>query len=93
MAKIKSIEIWREGIFKTAEEFRLRSILDDLSLSAKFYYELKEVDILEGDKVVSYGECIVGGNLSMSPEEYQSWDNSNDSAYAWAAEKLNIILV
>jgi hypothetical protein len=92
MAQIQGIQIWNDGIVKTAEQFNLRSIADDLSSSATFYYELKEADVVDGDNVAS-GQILRNGNLSMGGAEYNSWDDSNASAYTWAAGKLNIILV
>ena len=92
MAQIQGIQIWNEGSVKTAEEFSLRSISDDLSSSATFYYELREANTVDGDNIIS-GQVLRNGNFSMGGEEYDSWDDSNASAYTWAAAKLNIILV
>lgn len=92
MAQIQGIQIWNDGIVKTAVNFNLRSISDDLNSSATFYYELKEEDVIDGDNVIS-GAVLRNGNLSMGGQEYTDWDDSNASAYTWAASKLNIILV
>ncbi len=93
MAKIQGIQIWENGVTKTAEEFNLRSIGDDLSFSANFYYELREADVLGAENTVSVGQILRSGNLAMDIQEYEAWDNSNESAYTWAAGKLNITLV
>lgn len=93
MAQIQGIQIWNDGSVKTANEFNLRSIADDLNSSATFYYELREADVLEGGNVVTAGQVLRNGNLSMGGADYNSWDDSNASAYTWAAGKLNIILV
>lgn len=92
MAQIQGIQIWNDGIVKTAEDFLLRSIADDLSASASFYYELKEAGVIDGENIIS-GAVLRNGNLHMAGEEYSDWDDSNASAYTWAAAKLNLILV
>lgn len=49
------------------------------------YYQQKVID--------SYAQTLVEGNLTMTPEEYLEWDNSNEGAYNWAATKLNLTLI
>lgn len=90
MAKIEPVQIWTNGQNKTAEVFNLAIIADNLDSSAQFYYELKEAPTEEG---ANNGDTLACGNLSMGGQEYQDWDDSNASAYEWAAEKLSLILV
>jgi len=92
MAQIQGIQIWNDGSEKVAEDFLLRSIADDLSTSASFYYELKEAEVITDGNVIS-GAVLRNGNLHMGGQEYTDWDDSNASAYTWAAAKLNLILV
>lgn len=92
MAQIQGITIWNDGSVKTAEDFLLRSIADDLNTSATFYYELKEAEVITDGNFTS-GAVLRNGNLSMGGQEYTDWDDSNASAYTWAAGKLNLILV
>lgn len=97
MAQIQPISIWKDGQVKTASEFTLRIIADDLATSCTFYYELKEGDVVsqdsEGNDVTTQGAVLSVGNESMSGQDYQDWDGSNGAAYSYVAGKLNIILV
>lgn len=88
MAQIQPISIWKDGQVKTASEFTLRIIADDLASSCTFYYELKEADTQEQS-----GSVLSVGNEVMNSQDYQDWDGSNSAAYTFVANKLNIILV
>lgn len=102
MAQIQPVSVWKDGQVKTAEQFSLRSIGDDLASSAQFYYELKEADVItqdaEGNDVVSSGATVAVGNLSMAGQDYTDWGTQsgvdiNSWAYQWAADQLNVVLV
>lgn len=102
MAQIQPVSVWKDGQVKTAEQFVLRSIGDDLATSAQFYYELKEADVTtqdaEGNDVVSSGAVVAVGNLGMSGQDYSDWGaqsgvDINTWAYQWAADQLNVVLV
>jgi len=88
MKQIQPISTWVSGEVKTAEYFDLRIIADDLQSSCTFYYDLKAKDE-EGNA----GEQVSNGNLSLSADEYQEWDGSNEWAYSWAASKLNLVII
>ena len=36
---------------------------------------------------------IVSGNVYMGGQDYVDWDNSNEAAYTYVAEKLNLTIV
>lgn len=102
MAQIQPVSVWKDGQVKTAEQFNLRSIGDDLQSSAQFYYELKEADVTtqdaEGNDVITYGSVVANGNLSMAGQDYSDWGaqagaDINAWAYTWAADKLNVVIV
>ena len=92
MKQIQPISTWVSGEVKTAEYFDLRIIADDLQSSCTFYYDLKAKQVDE-EGVESAGEQVSNGNLSLSGDEYQEWDGSNDWAYSWAASKLNLVII
>jgi hypothetical protein len=92
MKQIQPISTWVSGEVKTAEYFDLRIIADDLESSCTFYYDLKAKQVDE-EGVESAGEQVSNGNLSLSGDEYQEWDGSNDWAYNWAAGKLNLTII
>jgi len=102
MAQIQPVSVWKDGQVKTAEQFSLRSIGDDLESSAQFYYELKEADVTtqdsEGNDVVTSGSVVAVGNLGMSGQDYNDWGSQsgvdiNAWAYDWAASQLSLTIV
>jgi hypothetical protein len=42
---------------------------------------------------ISVGQSVAEGNISLSGEDYLAWNGSNDYAYEYIAEKLNLTLV
>lgn len=84
--QIKTVNIWKDSVSKTAELFSLRVVGDDLATSATFYYELKETD----------GEVLATGNLVMVGTDYSDWNattDANTEAYNWAAAQLNLTII
>jgi hypothetical protein len=88
MVNIQPISVWKDGAEKTASVLHAVIINDDMSTNAQFYYQLKSADTEDQS-----GEFLVGGNIGMSGEDYQSWDDSNASAYNYIADKLNLTIV
>ena len=82
MKTIESIPTWVKGQAVTATIFNLRPIGGELFQSATFYFAL-----LDSDLVVT-----ADGNLTMSGEAYNGWDNDDEYAYNYAAEKLNLVI-
>lgn len=91
MKSIQPVQVWKNGEEKQANAFNLILINDDLKSSATFYYQLLASSQDEEGNVSS--EQLADGNVSMSGEDYQNWDDSNDSAYQYCAEKLNLTIV
>ena len=82
--KIKPVKVWHNGANKEANEIDVKVIHDDLKTSATFYYQLK-----------SEGVSVVDGNVSLSGEEYDSWNAGSDinsDAYKRVVEKLGLEL-
>jgi len=99
MAQIQPITTFYNGESVQLTNFVLSSIGDNLSLTslegiATFYYELQtEIKDTEGN--TSY-QNVITANLSISGADYDSWGadpNSNQWAYNWAAQQLNLTLV
>lgn len=91
MKQIQPIQVWKNGEEKQANTFNLILINDDLKSSATFYYQLLASSLDEEGNVSS--EQLADGNVSMSGEDYQNWDDSNDGAYSFCAGKLNLTIV
>jgi len=84
--QIQPVSIWVNGQSKQASELDARIIYDDLATSATFYYELKEV-------VDGVSSALSVGNVGMDGEDYIDWDNSNEEAYVYIADKLNLTII
>jgi hypothetical protein len=85
MKQIQPIQIWVNGQQKTATQFSLIIINDNLLDSATFYWQLLDADSVK----------LQDGNLTMDAADYAVWSSTQDinqSAYDWAANKLNITL-
>jgi hypothetical protein len=85
MKQIQPISIWVNGQLKTATLFSLIIINDNLLDSATFYWQLLDADSVK----------LQDGNLTMDAADYAVWSSTQDinqSAYDWAANKLNITL-
>jgi hypothetical protein len=86
MKQIQPIQIWVNGSLQTATVFNLIIINDNLLNSATFYWQLLDADSVK----------LQDGNLTMDSADYAVWSSTQDinqSAYDWAANKLNITLV
>jgi len=86
MKQIQPLTLWVNGQQKTATQFSLIIINDNLLDSATFYWQLLDADSVK----------LQDGNLTMGEPDYDVWGSSADinlAAYQWAASKLNITLV
>lgn len=85
---ILPLNIWYNGQIKTAEEFKLRIVGDDLETQATFFYEL-----IETDEPVQY--VVAYGNVSITGTDYTTWKSQTDTnayAYTWVAAQLNLTI-
>jgi hypothetical protein len=86
MKQIQPVSIWYNGQMVPATIFNMTSISDNLSTQASFYYQLLSADNI----------ALTNGNLIMEGTDYVNYStntDSNDYAYQWGAEKLNLTLV
>lgn len=91
MKTINPVNVWQNGQMKSATKFDLNIVYDNLESSASFFYQLLEVLVdAEGNESTSQ---VAQGNLVMDGEEYQNWDDTNDSAYIWGANQLSLTII
>lgn len=91
MKTINPVNVWQNGQMKSATKFDLNIVYDNLESSASFFYQLLEVLVdAEGNE---YTSQVAQGNLVMDGEEYQNWDDTNDSAYIWGANQLSLTII
>lgn len=91
MKSIQPVQVWKNGEEKQANSLNAIIINDDLATSATFYYQLLASSTDAEGNVSS--EQLADGNVSMSGEDYQNWDDSNDGAYNYVAGKLNLVII
>ena len=89
MKKIEPITIWKNGESQEANLLNAYIINDNLATSCSFYYQLCS----SGEQPDSIGQSLADGNVTMSGDDYLAWDGSNDFAFSYIAEKLNLTLI
>ena len=92
MKNISPIQIWKNGQNKTASILDAIIINDNLSSSCTFYWMLKEADSILDEQSVA-GQVLADGNVTMSGEDYGNWDGSNDYAFEYIAEQINVTII
>jgi hypothetical protein len=93
MKSIEPVTAWKNGEQLEANLLNAYIINDNLATSCSFYYSLNTSgDGTEAMPLV-LGQVVAEGNLTMNGDDYIAWDNSNEAAYAYIAEKLNLTLI
>lgn len=93
MKQIEPITIWNNGEEKTASILKAKIVDDNLQSFCNFYYELCEGGQGTEETALMQCLCLVNGIVPMTGENYLDWDNSNEAAYVYIAEKLNLTLI
>jgi hypothetical protein len=93
MKQIEPITIWKNGERQEAILLNAYIINDNLQSICSFYYSLCASG--EGTEAMPLviGQTLAEGNITMSGDDYLAWDNSNEAAYVYIAEKLNLTLI
>jgi hypothetical protein len=93
MKSIQPVTIWKNGESQEANLLNAYIVNDNLQSSCSFYYSLNASG--EGTEAMPLviGQTLAEGNINMSGEDYLAWDNSNEAAYVYIAEKLNLTLI
>ena len=93
MKQIEPIQAWKNGEQLEANLLNAYIINDNLQSSCSFYYSLNTSG--EGTEAMPLimGQAVAEGNLTMDGENYLAWNGSNDYAFSYIAEKLNLTLI
>ncbi len=93
MKQIEPIQVWKNGESQEANLLNAYIINDNLATACSFYYSLNAGG--EGTEAMPLviGQMLAEGNINMSGQDYLEWDNSNEAAYVYIAEKLNLTLI
>jgi hypothetical protein len=92
MKNITPINIWKSGEVKTASVLDATIINDNLSTSCTFYWMLKEADSVVDEQTIA-GQTLADGNTTMTGEDYDNWDGSNDYAFNYIAKQINVTIL
>jgi hypothetical protein len=99
MKNIEPIVTWKNGQDKTASILDAYIINDNLSNSCTFYWMLKEASVTpeptdeNAEPAPIAGEILVDGNITMVGDDYDNWEGSNDSAFEFIADHLNLTII
>jgi hypothetical protein len=93
MKQIEPLPIWKNGESFEATILNAYIINDNLQSSCTFYYQLCSSGEPTEEIPLVVGQALADGNVTMSGQDYLDWDDSNDAAYAYIAEKLNLTLI
>ena len=93
MKQIDNVTIWKNGESQIANLLNAYIINDNLATSCSFYYSLCASG--EGTEAMPLviGQTLAEGNITLSGEYYLAWDNSNEAAYVYIADELNLTLI
>ena len=92
MKPIEPITIWKNGESQEANLLSALLVNDNLESSCSFYYQLCSSSEGTESMPLVIGQTLAEGNITMSGQDYLDWDNSNEAAYSYIAEKLNIMI-
>jgi len=93
MKKIEPVQAWKNGEQLEANLLNAIIINDNLQSSCSFYYSLCASGEGTEEMPLIMGQAVAEGNITMDGENYLAWDGSNDYAFTYIAEKLNLTLI
>ena len=93
MKSIEPILIWKNGESFEANLLNAYIINDNLATSCTFYYSLYSSTKSTEPLPDIINQNVSDGTITMDGEDYLNWDDSNDAAYLYIAEKLNLTII
>jgi hypothetical protein len=93
MRQIEPIQIWKDGEQFEAIYLNATIVNDNLQSFCSFYYSLNAGGQGTEAMPIVMGQVLTEGNIPLDGENYLAWDGSNDYAFAYIAEKLNLTLI
>ena len=82
MKTIQPIKIWSDGKLIDATYLTMYISYDDLLTTAVFYYTL----------LSDTQFALAQGKVDMTGIDYENWDDSNNGAYLYVANVLNLTI-
>jgi hypothetical protein len=93
MKKIEPVTAWKNGEQLEANLLNAIIVNDNLESSCTFYYQLMTGGDGTEAMPIAVGQTVAEGNIYLDGENYLDWNGSNDFAYSYIAEKLNLTLI
>lgn len=93
MKQIEPISIWKNGESFEANLLNAYIINDNLQSSCTFYYSLYSSTKSTEPLPDVVNQNVSDGTITMSGEDYLNWDDSNNAAYSYIADKLNLTII
>ena len=97
MKQIEPVQIWTNGVSKTAEYLQVTGINDNYESAAVNYWQLF-TKVVDAEGVESQGEAVAQGNSSISGQDYINWGDQpamaiNTWIYNFVASELNLVIL
>jgi len=92
MKQIEAVNIWKNGESQKANILVASIEYDNLQTSCSFFYQLRSSVEGTEEMPLIIGQELTSGSISLSGDEYLEWDGSNDYAYDYIANKLNLTI-
>jgi len=89
MKTIQPVTVWYNGQEVQATVLSATVSYDNLQSTATFNYQLMLESTVSGG--YSYAQSVAQNSLIISGEAYIEWD-TNDYAYNWIAQQLNLVI-
>jgi hypothetical protein len=93
MKTIQPVSVWLNGEVKTATKLLCSISYDNMASVARFTYFLQEVVTPPEGGTPVMDPTISSGTVTMDGQDYQDWDDSNEAAYQYIADTLNLVIV
>jgi hypothetical protein len=92
MKQIEAVNIWKNGESQEANILVASIEYDNLQSACSFFYQLRSSVEGTEDMPLIIGQELTSGSVSLSGDAYLEWDGSNDYAYNYIANKLNLTI-
>jgi hypothetical protein len=93
MKKIEAVNVWKNGESQEANLLVASIQYDNLQNSCSFLYQLCSSGEGTEEMPLIIGQELASGNINLDGDAYLEWDGSNDYAYDYIANKLNLTIL
>lgn len=84
---IQPVQSWNNGQVTQLNTISAKINEDNLQNICEFYWQIGNATPTGTEVLYTW---VQQGNLRMTPEEYEAWDNSNEAAITWVLDQLNL---